>query len=434
MTEQYANGGRPAANGHQTAVETKTTVILSLIAVVLIAAIAAGWVAGNFWAHGDRQGIFLSLFFLPVIPLVAYFLYKTVIIPSYRKLEDANLELLIKREELLDTKDDLFIKFLGIYDVNYAANSPRLFHERLKDVADITARVMGADVCLIYQYVKKRDELTLAATNGYRQEAVGLVTIPLGQGIEGWTARRIEPVMLRDFIPDPRFRDVPGLALASYASLYCLPLYVYSSGALMGVIELLYAKARNFSDEEINFFTTLSGILSNTIQNELLQTELRKMNLELEQWVTEKTEELRASEERYRTVVENANESIFVLAESGDVVFANQHAVRLTGHAKFDLVHKNVLDFFTEGEGLRGMLTEAAQGGQSLRHALLRRTDGAEVPVEVSCVALTLMNKRFIQVFVRDISAYARLERRLEDKEREVAEFRARLSAPPQGA
>jgi PAS domain S-box-containing protein len=97
-------------------------------------------------------------------------------------------------------------------------------------------------------------------------------------------------------------------------------------------------------------------------------------------------------------------------------------------------VHKNVLDFFTEGEGLRGMLTEAAQGGQSLRHALLRRTDGAEVPVEVSCVALTLMNKRFIQVFVRDISAYARLERRLEEKEREVAELRARLSAPSPGA
>ena len=62
-----------------------------------------------------------------------------------------------------------------------------------------------------------------------------------------------------------------------------------------------------------------------------MQVELRKMNLELEQWVSEKTEELRASEERYRTLVENACESIFVLAENGDILFANEQAAGLTG-------------------------------------------------------------------------------------------------------
>ena len=164
----------------------------------------------------------------------------------------------------------------------------------------------------------------------------------MGQGIEGWVARRVEPVMLKDFTKDSRFKEAPGLALSSYSSVYCLPLYVYSNGALMGVIELLYENAKTFADEEINFFTTLAGLLSNTMQNELLHAELRKMNLELEQWITEKTEELRSSEERYRTLVENANETIFVLSEGGDIVFANEHAVRLSGFGKFDLVHKNL--------------------------------------------------------------------------------------------
>jgi len=397
-----------------------------LLALVLVAAIIAGTVGGYYISNHDARGFAMTILLFLVIPIVAYVLFRTMIAPYYRRLEDANLELRIKQEELLDMKDDLFIKFLGIHDANYAANSPRLFPDRLKDVADITSRVMSADVCLIYRYEKKKDELVLAATNGYRQEAVGMVRIPQGQGIEGWVARRIEPVTLKDFTKDKRYREAPGLALSSYSSLYCLPLYVYSSGALMGVIELLYGKAKNFTDEEINFFTTLSGLLSNTMQNELLQTELRKMNMELEQWVTEKTEELRSSEERYRTLVENANESIFVLSEGGDIVFANEHAVRLSGFGKFDLVHKNLAELLSDAAQVQGMLTETVQSGQSVRNAGLKRNDGVIVPVEVSCVGLTLMGRRFIQAVARDMSAYARLEQKLAEKEREIAELRAR--------
>ncbi len=420
---------RRGGSGPQSDVEqgSRKGLITILLALVLLAALTAGTVGGYFIFNHDARGLAMTMLFFLVIPIVAYVLFRIMIAPYFRRLEDANLDLHIKQEELLDMKDDLFIKFLGIHDANYAANSPRLFPDRLKDVADITARVMSADVCLIYRYEKKKDELVLAATNGYRQEAVGMVRIPQGQGIEGWVARRVEPVMLKDFTKDKRFSEAPGLALSSYSSLYCLPLYVYSNGALMGVIELLYENAKNFSDEEINFFSTLSGILSNTIQNELLQTELRKMNLELEQWVTEKTEELRSSEERYRTLVENANEAIFVLSEGGDIVFANEHAVRLSGFGKFDLVHKTLAELLSDASQVQGMLTETLQGGQSLRNAGLRRNDGVSVPVEVSCVGLTLIGRRFIQAVARDMSAYARLEQKLAEKDREIAELRSRL-------
>ncbi len=402
---------------------TRGMIVLFLAAVMIIA-VGSGLGAGYFAFHGHRAGAMLSLLSLLVVLVAAIVLYRFLIAPYYRRLEDANLALHIKQEEILDTKDDLFIKFLGIHDGNFAANSPRPFAERLREVADITARVMEADVCLVYQYEKKKDELVLAATNGYRQEAVGLVRIPLGQGIEGWVGRRIEPLMLKDFAKDGRFREAPGLALSSYSSLYCLPLYVYATGALMGAIEVLYAKAKTFTDEEINFFTTLAGILSNTIQNEQLQSELKKMNVELEQWVTEKTEELRASEERYRTLVENANEAIFVLSEAGDIVFANEHAVRLSGFGKFDLVHKNLQELLADPARVRDLLAETVQGGRALARAALKRSDGAGVPVEASCVGLTLLGRRFIQTVVRDMSDYVRMEERLAEKDREIAELR----------
>ena len=402
-----------------------------ILALILVAAILIGATAGYFISLDNRSAMLLMLALVPLVPLASLVLYRKLFFPYYRRLEDANLELHLKHEELLDIKDDLFIKFLGVYDLNYAANSPRMFPDRLKDVADTTARVMEADACFIYIYNKKKDELLLTATNGVQESAVGNVRISLGEGIEGWVGRRLEPVMLKDYRTDTRFREMSGLALSGYQSLYCLPLYVYSNGALVGIMEVFYAKAKTFTDEEINFFTTLSGILSTTIQNEQMQVELRKMNSELEQWVAEKTEELRASEERYRTLVENASESIFVLAENGDIVFANEQAVRLTGATKYDLLHKNLFEFFVEPARPREILVEVREGRPSVRSGELRRIDGTLVSVEINAVTLSLMGKRFVQSVVRDTTSQTHLEKLLVEKAQELSLLKARSGSPP---
>jgi PAS domain S-box-containing protein len=401
-------------------------ILIFVLSLILAAAVLIGAAAGGFISHDDRYAVLFISALVPLIPLASFVLYRKIIFPYYRRLEDANLELHLKQEELLDIKDDLFIKFLGVYDLNYAANSPRPFSNRLKDVADTTARVMEADACFIYFYDKKKDELLLAATNGVQESAVGNVRIPLGEGIEGWVGRRLEPVTLKDFRTDSRFHEMTGLALSSYQSLYCLPLYVYANGALVGIMEVFYSKAKTFTDEEINFFTTLSGILSTTIQNEQMQVELRKMNSELEQWVAEKTEELRASEERYRTLVENASESIFVLAENGDIVFANEQAVRLTGATKYDLLHKNLFELFVDPVRPREILVEVGEGRPSVRSGELRRTDGTVVSVEVNAVTLSLMGKRFVQTVVRDITSQTKLEQLLVEKAQELSLLKTR--------
>jgi PAS domain S-box-containing protein len=288
---------------------------------------------------------------------------------------------------------------------------------------------MEADACFIYLYYKRRQDLVLSATNGMRESAIGTVRIPLGEGIEGWVARRLEPLMLKDYHTDARFKDVPGLALDDYLSVYCLPLYVYSNGDLVGLMEVYYRKAKSFTDEEINFFTTLSGIISTTVENEQLQSELGRMNVELEQWVAEKTEELRASEERYRTLVENANESIFVLAENGDIVFANEQAARLTGYAKYDLLHKNLFELFVDPGKPREILDEAKGGRSTLRYGELQRTNGTIVPVDISATGLLLMGKRFVQSVIRDISSQSHLEKLLAEKERELSLLQEKLKS-----
>jgi hypothetical protein len=178
--------------------EHRKGVLITAIGLVLAAAVLSGTAIGYILMHGNGGGLALSVAVLAAIPVAAYVLYRQLVFPYYRRLEDANLELHLKQEELLDIKDDLFIKFLGVYDVNYAANSPRLFMNRMKDVADVTARVMEADLCLIFLYDKKKDELVLEATNKDRVEELKSARIPLGRGIEAFPlSLRVLPSSVR---------------------------------------------------------------------------------------------------------------------------------------------------------------------------------------------------------------------------------------------
>jgi hypothetical protein len=62
-------------------------------------------------------------------------------------------------------------------------------------------------------------------------------------------------------------------------------------------------------------------------------------------------------------------------------------------------------------------------------HGALRQTDGTVVPVEVSAIGLLLMGKRFVQSVVRDMSSRVRLEKLLEEKEREISVLKSKLKA-----
>jgi PAS domain S-box-containing protein len=78
-------------------------------------------------------------------------------------------------------------------------------------------------------------------------------------------------------------------------------------------------------------------------------------------------QELRESEARYRQLVENAAEAITVM-QDGRFRFANEHALRLTGYSREDLLDRPFIDFVHPDD--RALLLE--------RH--LRRLQGEPVP------------------------------------------------------
>jgi PAS domain S-box-containing protein len=127
-------------------------------------------------------------------------------------------------------------------------------------------------------------------------------------------------------------------------------------------------------------------------------------------------EALRVSEEKYRLLVNNANDGIF-LAQEGFIKFANPKAVQLfeynerdlAGIPYSDLTHPEDRGLFYQGKS-RSDDQEVAPGPFSLR--IIPRS-GKEVWVQINAVDIQWEGKPATLNFVRDISTQKRLEAQL---------------------
>lgn len=134
-------------------------------------------------------------------------------------------------------------------------------------------------------------------------------------------------------------------------------------------------------------------------------------------------DELRASEARFRTFVENATDAFFVLDEHSTVVDVNRQACESLGYNREELIGKHRRDFdagLDEASIQRLKQRIAAEDPVTFetRH---RRKDGASFPVEVRVSRFYQGGPRFL-CLVRDITERKQAEEALRRSEAYLAE------------
>ena len=99
---------------------------------------------------------------------------------------------------------------------------------------------------------------------------------------------------------------------------------------------------------------------------------------------------LRASEERYRMVLENAADAVLVANPDGRLTYANQNASQMLGYSLDQLLAMNVQDIAPEDmrDSALSQFAELKERGHVLAEVKLRRQDGSSVPVELNAVRL----------------------------------------------
>ncbi|MCX6986303.1 MAG: GAF domain-containing protein, partial [Lentisphaerae bacterium] len=106
----------------------------------------------------------------------------------------------------------------------------------LEEIVKVLSKNLDAEVCSIYVYDDKENELVLTATSGLNPELVGKVRLKPGEGITGAAFKGGEIINIVNPEKHPRYKFVKGSGEEKYKSFLAVPLTV--AGRCVGVLNL----------------------------------------------------------------------------------------------------------------------------------------------------------------------------------------------------
>jgi len=155
-----------------------------------------------------------------------------------------------------------------------------------------------------------------------------------------------------------------------------------------------------------------------------LEQQLQEYTTKLEQAVSERTQQLVASQARYKSLFDLVADSVFMVNPSGMIVAVNKREEQALGYAEANVVGRSLLEVVLSGyhDALRGWLSDIISGQRkvSTQEIMVRHADGLETPAEMDLIRVGAADQLLVMVQLRDITDRKRLERQLETYREEL--------------
>jgi phosphotransferase system enzyme I (PtsP) len=135
----------------------------------------------------------------------------------------------------------------------------------LDATVEIVARDMGTDVCSIYLLDPADHRLRLAATKGLHREALGKVTLALGEGITGIVVAEMRSIAVEDASSHPGYRYFPETGEEQFQSYLGVPMAIRNRP--VGAIVIQTRDRRKFNQDEIETLNTIAAQLVGVVEN-----------------------------------------------------------------------------------------------------------------------------------------------------------------------
>ena len=166
--------------------------------------------------------------------------------------------------------------------------------------------------------------------------------------------------------------------------------------------------------------------------------ELAKANHELSHEILERRQaeaEIQKSEEKYRTLIEFASDSIVIINDSGHIVLTNNQAQQFIGYEQQELIGQSIEILLPEHlydshiAHRTGYMTAPASHlmGEESDLVILHK-NGTEIPVTISLSPIQINEERLVMAYIIDVTVERQLEQSLRAalaKEQEVNELKS---------
>lgn len=184
-------------------------------------------------------------------------------------------------ERIPPEKYDRYIK--GLMDISRAITSDLYLDDILKLIVMVTAKVTGVEICSLWLIDESQNpkKIALKATQAIDPDYVKDRSLNLDEGVVGYVATRKKPLILKDVLKEPRFKEKEMAKKLGLVSMLGIPMYV-KEDKVIGVLNCFTTRPYDFSATEINLITTVANQAAVAIFNTELMVKTKVIQEELE--------------------------------------------------------------------------------------------------------------------------------------------------------
>jgi PAS domain S-box-containing protein len=183
---------------------------------------------------------------------------------------------------------------------------------------------------------------------------------------------------------DPLYSPVRNELLGIFSRLNCefiLP-FIHNEKIIVILTMPEQANLKQLNLDEMHFVNNLKNAVLIALLNSMMYQELTNYKNNMELMVTERTDQLRKSEEKYRTILENINEGYYEVDPAGNFTFFNDSMCRILGYPPEEMMGMNNRQY-TDKENAKKLyetFTEVYKTGESAKGSdwYIIRKDGTK--------------------------------------------------------
>jgi PAS domain S-box len=158
-------------------------------------------------------------------------------------------------------------------------------------------------------------------------------------------------------------------------------------------------------DEEMSLIEEIKGDISFALE---------AIQAEKEREAT--ADSLKKSENRFKTIFENASDSVFIL-QGYKIIDLNLQGENLLGYKRNELIGNNIFSFINDTDirkiNLREMLGKAVKGNPQRVLLRVMKKDGNYIQVDVSLNLITIGSSNMTILMARDVTEHLKIEEEL---------------------